>query len=171
LLIFNDMVIVIAKSESPAEEVRMKVEKILENKDKEVFSVHIEAIVSDALYILNEKNIGALMVLDGSGNIQGIVTERDVMRRCYHSQTNVKGLAIKDVMTPREKLIVARADDDINDLMGAMTQNRVRHIPVVDEHDKVVGMVSIGDIIKAMLKDKEYQIRHLKDYIESKYPL
>jgi CBS domain-containing protein len=159
------------KNESPAEEVEMKVEKILENKDKEVFSVHIEAIVSDALYILNEKNVGALMVLDGSGNIQGIVTERDVMRRCYHSQTNVKGLAIKDVMTPREKLIVARADDDVNDLMGAMTQNRVRHIPVVDEHDKVVGMVSIGDIIKAMLKDKEYQIRHLKDYIESKYPL
>jgi CBS domain-containing protein len=165
------MAIVILKSENPAEEVQMKVEKILENKDKEVFSVHIEAIVSDALYILNEKNIGALMVLDGSGNIQGIITERDVMRRCYHSQTNVKGLAIKDVMTPREKLIVARADDDVNDLMGAMTQNRVRHIPVVDEHDKVVGMVSIGDIIKAMLKDKDYQIRHLKDYIESKYPL
>ena len=55
--------------------------------------------------------------------------------------------------------------------MGAMTQNRVRHIPVVNEQDKVVGMVSIGDIIKAMLKDKDYQIRHLKDYIESKYPL
>jgi CBS domain-containing protein len=149
----------------------MKVEKILEGKGSEVFSVHIEAIVSDALNILNEKNIGALMVFDSVRNIQGIVTERDIMRRCYHSQTNVKGLAIKDVMTPREKLIVARADDDINDLMAAMTQNRVRHIPVVDEHDKVMGMVSIGDIIKAMLKDKEYQIRHLKDYIESKYPL
>jgi CBS domain-containing protein len=130
----------------------MKVEKILESKEKEVFSIHIEAIVSDALNILNEKNIGALMVLDSSRNIQGIVTERDIM-------------------TPREKLIVARADDEINDLMGAMTQNRVRHIPVVDEHDKVMGMISIGDIIKAMLKDKDYQIRHLKDYIESKYPL
>jgi CBS domain-containing protein len=149
----------------------MKVEKIIELKGNEVYSVHIEAIVSDALNTLNEKNIGALMVLDSSGNIQGIVTERDIMRRCYHSQTNVKGLAIKDVMTPREKLIVARADDDVNDLMGAMTQNRVRHIPVVNEQDKVVGMVSIGDIIKAMLKDKDYQIRHLKDYIESKYPL
>jgi CBS domain-containing protein len=149
----------------------MKVEKILETKGQEVFSVHIDAIVSDALIILNEKNIGALMVLDSDRNIQGIVTERDIMRRCYHSQSNVKGLAIKDVMTQREKLIVARADDDINDLMGAMTQNRVRHIPVVDEHDKVMGMVSIGDIIKAMLKDKDYQIRHLKDYIESKYPL
>ena len=149
----------------------MKVEKIIELKGNEVYSVHIEAIVSDALNTLNEKNIGALMVLDSSGNIQGIVTERDIMRRCYLSQTNVKGLAIKDVMTPREKLIVARADDDVNDLMGAMTQNRVRHIPVVNEQDKVVGMVSIGDIIKAMLKDKDYQIRHLKDYIESKYPL
>jgi CBS domain-containing protein len=149
----------------------MKVEKILENKSGEVFSVHIEAIVSDALKIFNEKNIGALMVLDNDGNIKGIVTERDVMHRCYHSQTNVKGLAIKDAMTPREKLIVARAGDDVDDLMGAMTQNRVRHIPIVNEQDKFVGMVSIGDIIKALLKDKDYQIRHLKDYIESKYPL
>jgi CBS domain-containing protein len=149
----------------------MKVEKILENKGKEVFSVHIDAIVSDALQSMNEKNIGALMVIDSQENIQGIVSERDIMRNCYHSQTNVKGLAIKDVMTPRAKLLVARAEDDVNDLMGAMTQNRVRHIPVVTEQDRVVGMVSIGDIIKAMLKDKDYQIRHLKDYIESKYPL
>jgi CBS domain-containing protein len=149
----------------------MKVEKILENKGKEVYSVHVDAIVSDALNILNEKNIGSLMVLDDSGNIQGIVTERDIMRHCYRSQSNVKGLSIQNVMTPKEKLIVARAEDDINGLMGAMTQNHIRHIPVVNERDRVVGMVSIGDIIKAMLKDKDYQIRHLKDYIESKYPL
>ncbi len=149
----------------------MKVEKILEGKDKAVFSVHVDAIVSDALQSMNEKNIGALMVVDSHENIQGIVSERDIMRNCYRSQANVKGLAVKDVMTPREKLIVARAEDEVNDLMAAMTQNHIRHIPVVDEHDKVVGMISIGDIIKAMLKDKDYQIRHLKDYIESKYPL
>jgi CBS domain-containing protein len=149
----------------------MKAEKILENKGKEVYSIHVDAIVSDALQVMSEKNVGALMVLDDQQNVQGIVSERDVMRNCYRSQANVKGLAVKEVMTPREKLIVARAEDDINDLMAAMTQNHIRHIPVVDEHDKVVGMISIGDIIKAMLKDKDYQIRHLKDYIESKYPL
>lgn len=149
----------------------MKVEKILESKTSVVFSVHIDAIVSDALQSMDEKNIGALMVIDSQENIQGIVSERDIMRNCYRNQANVKGLAIRDVMTPRAKLLVARAEDDINDLMGAMTQNHIRHIPVVNEQDKVVGMVSIGDIIKAMLKDKDYQIRHLKDYIESKYPL
>jgi len=149
----------------------MKVEKILESKPSVVFSVHIDAIVSDALQSMDEKNIGALMVIDSQENIQGIVSERDIMRNCYRNQANVKGLAIRDVMTPRAKLLVARAEDDINDLMGAMTQNHIRHIPVVNEQDKVVGMVSIGDIIKAMLKDKDYQIRHLKDYIESKYPL
>jgi CBS domain-containing protein len=149
----------------------MKVEKILESKDGAVYSVHVDAIVSDALQRMNEKNIGALMVIDSQENIQGIVSERDIMRNCYRSQANVKGLAIRDVMTPRSKLLVARAEDDVNDLMGAMTQNHIRHIPVVNDQDKVVGMVSIGDIIKAMLKDKDYQIRHLKDYIESKYPL
>ncbi|MBE0665327.1 MAG: CBS domain-containing protein [Candidatus Aminicenantes bacterium] len=149
----------------------MKVGKILENKTSVVFSVHIDAIVNDALQNMDEKNIGALMVIDSQENIQGIVSERDIMRNCYRNQANVKGLAIRDVMTPRAKLLVARAEDDINNLMGAMTQNHIRHIPVVNEQDKVVGMVSIGDIIKAMLKDKDYQIRHLKDYIESKYPL
>lgn len=149
----------------------MKVEKILESKDGAVFSVHVDAIVNDALQSMDEKNIGALMVLDSQGNIQGIVSERDIMRNCYRSQANVKGLAVRDVMTPRAKLLVARAEDDVNDLMGAMTQNRIRHIPVVNDLDKVVGMVSIGDIIKAMLKDRDFQIRHLKDYIESKYPL
>lgn len=149
----------------------MKAEKILENKGKEVFSIHVDAIVSDALQVMSEKNIGALIVLDGPRNVQGIVSERDIMRNCYRSQANVKGLAIRDVMTPRAKLIVARAEDDVNDLMAIMTQNHIRHIPVVDEKDKIVGMISIGDIIKAMIKDKDYQIRHLKDYIESKYPL
>jgi len=149
----------------------MKVGKILENKTSVVFSVHIDAIVNDALQNMDEKNIGALMVIDSQENIQGIVSERDIVRNCYRNQANVKGLAIRDVMTPRTKLLVARAEDDINNLMGAMTQNHIRHIPVVNEQDKVVGMVSIGDIIKAMLKDKDYQIRHLKDYIESKYPL
>jgi CBS domain-containing protein len=153
------------------EEVMMKVEKILESKGGAVFSVHVDAIVNDALQSMDEKNIGALMVFDSKENIQGIVSERDIMRHCHRSQANVKGLPIKDVMTPRAKLLVARAEDDVNDLMGAMTQNRIRHIPVVNDQDKVVGMVSIGDIIKAMLKDKDFQIRHLKDYIESKYPL
>ncbi|MCU0237259.1 MAG: CBS domain-containing protein, partial [Acidobacteria bacterium] len=137
----------------------------------EVFSIHVDAIVSDALQVMSDRNIGALIVLDGRQNVQGIVSERDIMRSCFRSQANVKGLAVQEVMTPREKLIVARAEDDINDLMGAMTQNHIRHIPVVDEKDKIVGMISIGDIIKAMIKDKDYQIRHLKDYIESKYPL
>ena len=87
----------------------MKVEKILENKGSEVYSIHVDAIVSEALQVMSEKNIGALIVLDGQQNAQGIVSERDIMRNCYRSQANVKGLAVRDVMTPREKLIVARA--------------------------------------------------------------
>lgn len=149
----------------------MKAQKILENKGKEIYSLHVDAIVSDALQEMSSRNVGALIVLDGQQNIQGIVSERDIMRSCHRSQANVKGLAVKDVMTPRARLIVARAEDDVNDLMAAMTQNHIRHIPVVDEHDRAAGMISIGDIIKALLKDKDYQIRHLKDYIESKYPL
>jgi CBS domain-containing protein len=149
----------------------MKADNILESKGRNVFSIHVDAIIADALQVMNENNIGALMVLDDQGNIHGIISERDVMRTCHRSQGNCRGLSVKDIMTPRAKLIVARGEDEINDLMGAMTQNHIRHIPIVDDKDRVKGMISIGDIIKAMLQEKDFHIRHLTDYIESKYPL
>ncbi len=149
----------------------MKVEKILEDKGSQVYTVQVDAIVSDALAVFVEKKVGALLVLDDRGDIQGIISERDVMRNCHSSQANVKGLAVRQVMTPKERLVVAGPGDDIDYVMNVITEKRIRHVPIVDAKGKLCGIVSVGDIIKALLTHKDHEIKYLKDYIESKYPV
>ena len=149
----------------------MKVEDIIKNKGNDVHTIHAEAIVSDALRMLNEKRIGALIVVDNLQKILGIVTERDIMRQCYECHANIKGVVIQEVMTPREKLVVCNLADDIDQIMDTMTQKRIRHLPVVDEKGILLGIISVGDVIKILLTHKDYEIKYLKDYIENKYPV
>jgi CBS domain-containing protein len=149
----------------------MKVEDIIKSKGNDVYTIHADAIVSDALRMLNEKRIGALIVVDNHEEIRGIVTERDIMKQCYERHTNIKGVAIQDVMTPREKLIVCALADDMDQIMDTMTTKRIRHIPVVDEAGALLGIISVGDVIKILLTHKDHEIRYLKDYIENKYPV
>jgi CBS domain-containing protein len=149
----------------------MKVEDIIRSKGNDVYTIHAEAIVSDALRMLNEKRIGALIVVDNHKEIRGIVTERDIMKQCYERHTNIKGVAIQDVMTPREKLIVCALADDMDQIMDTMTTKRIRHIPVVNETGALLGIISVGDVIKILLTHKDHEIRYLKDYIENKYPV
>ena len=149
----------------------MNVEHVLKAKGSEVYTIHPEAVVCDALKILNERHIGALLVVGDEKQILGILTERDITSACYRTQANVKGLAVKTLMTPQKDLITGRPDDTIERLMALMTEKRIRHIPIVDEHGDLAGMVSIGDVVKALVMDKDHQISNLKDYIESKYPM
>ena len=149
----------------------MKVEDIIKSKGNDVHTIHADAIVSDALRILNEERIGALIVIGEQQEIRGIVTERDIMKNCYECHANIKGVAIQDVMTPRGKLVVCDLSDDIDTIMNTMTTKRIRHLPVVDKTGKLLGIISVGDVIKILLTHKEYEIKYLKDYIENKYPV
>ena len=149
----------------------MKVEDILKNKGNLVHTIHVDAIVSDALSILNKKRIGALIVMDSQQVIRGILTERDIMKHCYEYQPNIKGVAIQDVMTPREKLVVCALADDIDNIMETMTAKRIRHLPVVDKMGTLLGIISVGDVINILLTHKDYEIKYMRDYIESKYPV
>jgi CBS domain-containing protein len=149
----------------------MKVEEILRVKGPDVFQVHVDAIVHDALLVMVEKNVGSLLVVDDAGAVQGIITERDIMRSCSAVTGNVRGQPVKEVMTPRTKLLVAHPGDDIANLMALMTDKHIRHLPIVGEAGRPEGMISIGDIVKAVLVDRDMEIRHLQDYIEYKYPL
>jgi len=84
---------------------------------------------------------------------------------------NVKGCAVREVMTPRERLIIARPDDDVEYVSNIFTDSHIRHLPIIDAQGKLAGMVSIGDVVKVMLSHKDHEIKYLKDYIESKYPV
>jgi CBS domain-containing protein len=143
----------------------MKVRDILQVKGSQVYSIGPDQTVLDAVAVLMEHRIGALLVRDGTGAVVGVISERDVLRECLHRSTALGDIAVRDAMTP--DLIVCLLDDDIGYAMGMVTKNRVRHLPVMDG-DRVAGMISIGDLVKASLDEVQYENRYLRDYITSR---
>ncbi|PIQ85043.1 MAG: hypothetical protein COV74_10620 [Candidatus Omnitrophica bacterium CG11_big_fil_rev_8_21_14_0_20_45_26] len=140
----------------------MKVSEILAVKGSKVWSVKANTTIHDAVRVLVSQKIGALLVLDDKNDIIGILTERDIMRACYEYGTALTSTLVEKVMTAR--VMIATPDDDLDYAMNMMTQNRIRHIPVMDK-DKLQGMISIGDVVKALLRESQVQIRYLKDYL------
>jgi CBS domain-containing protein len=145
----------------------MKVKDILKDKGVDVATIRAEETICDAVRILVEKNIGSLLVLDEEDNIAGIITERDILKQCNRCLDKFPETKVKDVMT--KDLIVASPDDDLDYVENIMTQNRIRHIPIVS-NKKLVGIISIGDLINLLRGECKVENRYLKDYISGKYP-
>ena len=139
----------------------MKIKDILRHKGPKVWAVKVDQKIYDALQILVNQKIGALLVFDDKGNIAGIISERDIVRACYLGKA-VNDILVSELMT--RKVITASPEDNINEIMEVMTENRARHIPIVSG-GKLEGLVSIGDVVKALLEDSAHQIRFLKEYM------
>ena len=133
----------------------MKVRDILQVKGSQVHSIGPDQTVLDAVALLVEHRIGALLVRDAAGAVAGILSERDVLRECLHRSAELGRISVRDAMT--RDLVVCVLDDDVDYAMGVVTKNRVRHLPVMDG-DRVVGMISIGDLVKASLDEVQYEI-------------
>lgn len=145
------------------------VKEILKNKAiQEVWSVTPESIVFDALSLLAEKNVGALMVIDKKGKVTGIFSERDYTRKVILKGKTSKQTKVQDIMTSSRKMYKIKPETDINECMVLMTGKHIRHLPVFDG-DKFIGLISIGDILKAVIIEKEKLIDDLSDYIAGKY--
>lgn len=149
----------------------MIVADILAQKGSRVFLIDPEELVSEALRTLHKKRIGALVVVDAWHNINGIITERDILNMYAMAKGRVKELPVKDIMTPAKKLIVGQKTNELEYVMSIMTENRIRHLPIINDKGKLEGMVSIGDVIKGLLKHVEYEKKLLADYIQGIYPL
>ena len=134
---------------------------ILEEKTGDVLQIAGDATVFDAISKMVESNVGSLLVAD-EGEIVGIVTERDYLRRVALQGRTEKETAVRDIMT--SPLYVATPDTPIDECMALMTDRRIRHVPVVDGGE-VVGIVSIGDLVKFTAKRRASEIRLLTDYI------
>lgn len=143
----------------------MKVRDILNVKGSQVHSIRSDQTVLDAVAILMEHRIGALLVRDAAGAVCGIISERDVLRECLHRSAELGRIPIRVAMT--KDLVVCVPDDEIDYAMGIVTKNRVRHLPIMDG-DRVAGVISIGDLVKAGLEEAEYENRYLKEYIQSR---
>jgi CBS domain-containing protein len=140
----------------------MKVRDILEVKGSQVYSIQPDQTILDAVAILMQHRIGALLVRDATGRVCGLISERDVLRECLHRSAELGRIPIREVMT--KDLVVCVPDDGIDYAMGIVTKNRIRHLPIMDG-DRVLGLISIGDLVKACLEETEYENRYLKEYI------
>jgi CBS domain-containing protein len=140
----------------------MKIREILQTKGSDVHAIGADNTVLDAVARLVELQIGALLVRDAQGAVAGLISERDVLRECRHRSAELGSRRVAEVMT--RDLVVCASDDDIDHAMAVMTTRRIRHLPVMDG-DRVAGMVSIGDLVKACLEEAEYENQYLKDYI------
>ena len=142
----------------------MKVEHILQSKGADVFAVSGATTVKDAIDILGDKNIGAVVVKDGAGQVSGIFSERDVVRRLKSEGAGVLARPVSDCMTTDP--VTCTKETTLDELMAEMTNRRIRHMPVVDQ-GRLVGIVSIGDVVKRKIDDAEREAAILRQYISS----
>ena len=138
--------------------------KILEEKGDEVLAIEADASVFEAIKRMVEANVGALLVTD-KGEIAGIVTERDYLRQVTLKGRTDKETAIREIMS--SPLIVATPQMTIDECMALMTDRRIRHVPVVED-GQVVGIVSIGDVVKFKSNQQSYEIQYLHEYISAR---
>jgi len=142
------------------------VAEILATKSSRVETIEPNATVFDAIKQMVEANVGSIVVVEGQA-IRGIFTERDYLRRIVIEGRTSKTTQVREVMTV--ELACTDPSRSIDDCMAVMTQERIRHLPVLDG-TKLVGIVSIGDLVKSLSKEREIEIRYLTDYISGKYP-
>lgn len=135
---------------------------ILKEKGSDVWTVAQGASVGDAVEIMAEKNIGAVVVIDADGEPVGIVSERDVTRALLRKGAHLLDGTVDEVMSPQVKCV--REGLSIEEAMAVMTHNRFRHLPVCRE-GKLAGLVSIGDVVKAEIHEREFVIDQLEHYI------
>jgi CBS domain-containing protein len=140
------------------------VKRLLQAKGDESWSTTPETSVFDALILMAEKNIGALMVLE-SGKLAGIFSERDYARKVILKGKSSKEVRVAEIMT--EKVITVAPNHSIDECMKLMTDNHIRHLPVIDDQ-RLVGVIAIGDVLKAIIAEQQSTINQLEDYIKGK---
>jgi CBS domain-containing protein len=147
----------------------MKAKDILGSKGRKIFAVTEDTTVFEAISELANNKIGLLIVKNATGNISGVLSERDIIQKCIYLKKDPGMLRARDIMTPKENIVVAAEEDDIQNLMNTMTEKRIRHLPIFGGKE-LSGIISIGDIVKSMIEIKDYEIKSLIDYISGNYP-
>ena len=138
-----------------------RAKELLKDKGDDVWSVGPDATVLEGLRLMSEKNIGAVMVTEGK-RLLGIFSERDFARKVAHDEKPCRDLTITELMT--SEIISINMDTTMAECLSLMTENRIRHLPVVQD-EQLVGILTIGDVVKHMISNLELTVRDLENYI------
>ena len=145
-------------------EVNTQINQLLMQKGLDIITIAPGATVFEAIQLMDSKNIGSLLVLNAHGKIAGIFAERDCFRKVVLAGKSAHDVQVKAVMT--KKVIYVSPETTVDECMALMTQKRIRHMPVLDNEQKVVGIISIGDLVKFVASEQDAMIRNLEKYIE-----
>jgi CBS domain-containing protein len=137
------------------------VSDILKTKGQNIWFVHPQDSVSKTLKLMAEKNVGAVLVCENE-KIAGIFSERDFARHCAKGQINTEQALVKDMMTTH--IFTATPQNSMDECMALMTAKHIRHLPVLENH-KLVGLISIGDVVKRIIEDHKFSITQLERYV------
>jgi CBS domain-containing protein len=140
----------------------MHVAAVIKRKGSDVVTIAADQTIAEAVNVLVERRIGALLVMDGNDAVGGIISERDIVGALSRSGADVLTQKVSDLMTTDVRS--CSCHDTIAEVMTVMTQERSRHLPVIDD-GKVVGMISIGDVVKQRLDDTELEVESLRGYV------
>lgn len=139
----------------------IKVKDLLRHKGTKIWSIHPKATVLNALQLMSNKDIGALPVIDEMGLV-GIISERDFVHSTAEAKVCNLEISIDQFMT--KKVITTTPDTSLEECMQIMTQNKIRHLPIMD-NNQLVGLISIGDVVRACVDNRDQKINQLEDYI------
>jgi signal-transduction protein with cAMP-binding, CBS, and nucleotidyltransferase domain len=144
----------------------MKITDILEQRGKTLFTVQTDTNVFGAVKIMDENKVGAVIVLDSKNKVAGILSERDVLYKCYKSGKRLKEQTVKNLMTGVDDILIGDMNDTAKELMNVMLYRRIRHIPIIEDNE-ITGMLSVEDILKMMLDSIENESHLLKQHIKN----
>lgn len=149
---------------------KILVSEIIEQKGKAVFTINEDEVIYNAVKKMHDYKVGSLLVVNNDEQLVGIITERDILYKCYGSKElmiNTK-VTVKERMTSSEKLIVGKMTDSATSIMNTMINRKIRHIPIL-EGETIVGLISIGDALKGALDAREIEANMLKEHIKNPF--
>ncbi|NNC37202.1 MAG: CBS domain-containing protein [Acidimicrobiales bacterium] len=140
----------------------MNAKEILHKKGTQIYAVNEEAKLREAIKMLNSRNIGVVLVTDNEGQLSGILSERDIIRRSLAQETGFRDENVTKTMT--KGVVTVEKTATVDQIMDIMTNSRIRHIPVMED-GQILGLVSIGDVVKHKIAEAEHEAAELREYI------
>ncbi len=146
----------------------MNIADLVKKEGKKLYTVTTNTTAFDATVVLDQKKVGALIVLDPKGFVAGILSERDILYKCYKSNNNIREQTVGNLMTSVENILVGQIDDTPRRLMNMMVTQNIRHIPIM-ENETIIGIISIDELLSLVLENSEIESRKLKEYIKNPF--